>query len=429
MRIAIITPLPPQHTGIADYVSDLVTGLLDSSLGFDLFTNGDLRSFMGINVFNLAEESYDTLSQYDVIIYHLGNNVNFHGYMIPLIKKYGGIVHLHDIVLNHLFYELASREGSFESYLSKIRKWYGAKLEKLFSALISNNVPPVIYDNIIDIPLFEEVIQYADACIVHSDFAREKIKKAFPGFSIYKVKQLYKMQSTKKCKEIARGTVVKFGVFGGVDPQKNLDLILHQFAKIKKYRPTIDFKLYIVGGISSGCEYIIELIKKLELEKNVIITGRVEEDVFLDYFNNIDVVIALRNPTMGETSAIVMRALQLSIPCIVNNVGWYKELPNHVIKINSEDEENIFFDIILKILEDNDYLNSLFTEAYNYQENNIDFGDYISSYIKCIKSYYNGMLNKLIYNTLGEVMTDIEYIDNEIACTSVISKVKSVLEV
>jgi len=44
-------------------------------------------------------------------------------------------------------------------------------------------------------------------------------------------------------------------------------------------------------------------------------------------------MIALRMPTMGETSAVVMKALQAGLPTIVSDHGWYAELPECVRKL------------------------------------------------------------------------------------------------
>ena len=44
-----------------------------------------------------------------------------------------------------------------------------------------------------------------------------------------------------------------------------------------------------------------------------------------------DVLVSLRWPTMGETSASVIRALAAGRPTIVSDVGWFSELPDSVV--------------------------------------------------------------------------------------------------
>ncbi len=43
-----------------------------------------------------------------------------------------------------------------------------------------------------------------------------------------------------------------------------------------------------------------------------------------------DACVSLRAPTMGETSAVVVRALSVGKPLVVSDVGWFRELPDDV---------------------------------------------------------------------------------------------------
>src|SRR5262249_61119745 len=44
-----------------------------------------------------------------------------------------------------------------------------------------------------------------------------------------------------------------------------------------------------------------------------------------------DVGVALRHPTLGETSAVVVRMLGLGVPVCVSTGGWYDELPGDAV--------------------------------------------------------------------------------------------------
>ena len=51
-----------------------------------------------------------------------------------------------------------------------------------------------------------------------------------------------------------------------------------------------------------------------------------------------DIIVNLRNPSMGETYGAMLRILQLGKACITNNGGWFSELPdNCVYKIELND--------------------------------------------------------------------------------------------
>ena len=45
-----------------------------------------------------------------------------------------------------------------------------------------------------------------------------------------------------------------------------------------------------------------------------------------------DVIVSLRAPSMGETSAAALQALALGKPLVVSELGWFAELPRDVAR-------------------------------------------------------------------------------------------------
>ncbi|MEZ4517903.1 MAG: hypothetical protein R3C44_14160 [Chloroflexota bacterium] len=52
---------------------------------------------------------------------------------------------------------------------------------------------------------------------------------------------------------------------------------------------------------------------------------------FVDWTTTPDVVLNLRYPTLGETSASALRAMATGRPVIVSDHGWYSELPDEAV--------------------------------------------------------------------------------------------------
>ncbi|MCA9978187.1 MAG: hypothetical protein KC413_20640, partial [Anaerolineales bacterium] len=60
---------------------------------------------------------------------------------------------------------------------------------------------------------------------------------------------------------------------------------------------------------------------------------------FVDWIHTADVIVNLRHPTAGETSATALRALAAGKPVIAFNQGWYAELPDDAsVKLPPLDE-------------------------------------------------------------------------------------------
>ncbi len=68
----------------------------------------------------------------------------------------------------------------------------------------------------------------------------------------------------------------------------------------------------------------------LELGRDVVHLDYVDEGTLWGLLTVGDVCVSLRHPTMGETSGIAVRALSAGRPLVVNDVGWFAELPDEV---------------------------------------------------------------------------------------------------
>jgi len=129
----------------------------------------------------------------------------------------------------------------------------------------------------------------------------------------------------------------------------------------------------------------------------------------------VDSVIALRSPTMGETSAIVMKSLQFNRITVVSNVGWYSELPHFVIKISND---NIEKELEARIRE---LIKIGFSEGES-QEKFLDFNKMIEEYsdiVSKVKENYSLNSCKEMENRVRAIMEECflmndSFINNEL---------------
>lgn len=386
MKIALVTPWPPQATGIADYAYDLAYGLIKNEHEVTIITEELMpKPLEGVNYCHPSSLNQEAMDQFDKIVYQMGNNSKFHIYMIDLLFKYSGIVHLHDMVLHHIMAWILYANGDQTLYTKILKKWYGPYSEDLAYKFLSEEKTGLWDTTLVsEFPFFEEVLQYACKCIVHSNYTDGKIKKVFPGLNSAVLPQVYRTEIIKpyhfqnKCFHI--------GIFGGVDYNKRIDIVLRSVAEAIRCGANID--LHIVGSVSAECEYIYDLINELSLSSVVHLHGRLNHNDFLSLLSSVDLCIALRYPSMGETSAIVMRALQASIPVIVNDIGWYSELPSFIPKITPNDPQEcqILCDLIIKFSKNNDELNDLRLTLSNYSKHELNFDLVIKDYVSFLKS-------------------------------------------
>lgn len=383
MKLAIVTPWPYQQTGIADYAYELVSDL--SILGHDISVITEVSdpkpleniTFLSVGDF---ENSY---TDYDNIVYHLGNNSFFHIYQIYLLKKTGGTVHLHDLCLHHIMAWILYLNGTPNLYGRILSKWYGPYAGEKAINLLDNNNP--IWDDeneILNYPFFEEILQYADSLITHSDFAKNIVTKTFkiPALTIY---QLYKPFDNKLESNIIDKKTINIGIFGGVSTNKRVDVVINACKVIVEQG--LNIKVDIVGKIEENCKYLIEYINELGLNDVFKFHGRVEEEIFEELFLNMDICVSLRYPSMGETSAIVMRALLNNIPVIVSNVAWYKELPDCIEKVNIDENEVKSLINVISNLCELDRRNCVKNELNIFVKENLFKEKILNSYVNFLK--------------------------------------------
>jgi glycosyltransferase involved in cell wall biosynthesis len=121
-----------------------------------------------------------------------------------------------------------------------------------------------------------------------------------------------------------------FASLGFVNVTKQIELGLRAFARLRQAYPN---SAYIIVGEIQGDIDLTKVVSELGLENSVKLTGYVQDlPSFLDWTATADVVINLRNPTLGETSAAALRAMAAGKPIIVFDHGWYGELSEEVCR-------------------------------------------------------------------------------------------------
>ena len=83
----------------------------------------------------------------------------------------------------------------------------------------------------------------------------------------------------------------------------------------------------LAGEISPYYQELREIIEG-PLGEGVIVTGRLAFPRMLELMETTDVAFNLRSPTGGETSGVCVRLLGLGTPVIVNEGGWFSEIPD-----------------------------------------------------------------------------------------------------
>ncbi|HVJ39328.1 MAG TPA: glycosyltransferase [Stenotrophomonas sp.] len=336
-RIAMVTPLPPQRTGIADYVDGLLAPL-SRYVDLDLFTDADPAQLDAYRLkFRLHrwQALPELESRYDGVVYQFGNSP-FHAYMTRLLEQVPGTVVLHDVFLSSLFWYLerhAGQQGAFRDALYYSHGRGGlAVLEEQGELDARKRYPASL-----------RIIEQATALIVHSAHSLEVIEHYFPGsrrpsVSIAPMPLRLPVESMGE-----RGPVrTRLGIdpeefllvsFGFLAETKLNHLLLDAMAELP---PAVQQKIRVVfvGENESGDygQAIRRRVQELKGRVRVEITGFANDSLYRDYLVAADLAVQLRAGSRGETSKAVYDCLAHALPTVVNDYAGFSELPSQAVR-------------------------------------------------------------------------------------------------
>jgi glycosyltransferase involved in cell wall biosynthesis len=337
-KVALLTPWPPQPSGIADYAFDLAAHLRGICTEVHVFTSEQSPRLLDAVKFHWitkSEQVAEDLEEFDHILVQLGNHPDYHGYMLPFLEqhKHKCTIQLHDLVLHHLLKGVLAFGAAGEQYFSWLEKKYGTAVSDSIRSYFSSDGDPLECRALLDYPCSDILTKGARSVIVHSNFVKQKLERR--GVRNVAVVDLCMHVDEIKNSSDRKSQCLQIGVFGGVQKNRRVDWIIEALATLRC--PEIPpWQLEIVGDVDDDCKYLLEVVKTKNLSDRVFFRGRLHLGDFNEKLADCDLLVALRSPTMGETSGVVTRALSLGVPTIVSDVGWYSELPDCVIKVNDD---------------------------------------------------------------------------------------------
>lgn len=331
-KVAFFSPLPPSRSGIADYSWELLP-FLAAYADLTLFVDDPAGIILPIQQQFKVKAVDDYRSDFGLPLYQMGNS-DFHEGMYRLMGRRPGLVVLHDYVLHHFMAHRTAGRGDSPGYSREMGYALGpAGVRAAWFA--SHNYQPYP----LTVPLNNRVIDLSLGLVVHSHYVQQQIASYRRDRPVYHIPALITPQAGHSRRDSLPWPAdsLIFASVGAVTEIKRLDLALRAFAALRQTRPN---SRYLIVGDLPADSPLPALIASLNLTAHVHLVGYAPNlSDFVDWVTTADVILNLRYPTLGETSAAALRALAAARPVIVFDVGWYSELPNAVaLKVAAMDE-------------------------------------------------------------------------------------------
>ncbi|MGH7051143.1 MAG: glycosyltransferase, partial [Acetobacteraceae bacterium] len=330
-RLAYVSPLPPDRSGIAEYGAELLPELA-RHYEIDVVVPdppaGEPRVSANCEVRDPAWFDRNA-GRYDRVLYHFGNST-CHRHMFALIRRHPGVVVLHDFYLSGIIAHMDLHEGVTGYFAQSLyhAHGYGACRDYLCAADPS--------DSIWKYPANLAVLEDALGVIVHSEFSRALGAHQYGNPFVARwvvIPQLRRVpgELSRAAARAALGiaehdfVVCSFGVIG---PTKLSDRLLEAWLG-SALGEAADCHLVFVGEDASGC-YAGQLRRTMAgwpAASRAQLTGFVSGELYRHYLAAADVAVQLRTNSRGETSRAVLDCMAHSLPAIVNAHGALAELP------------------------------------------------------------------------------------------------------
>jgi glycosyltransferase involved in cell wall biosynthesis len=333
-RIAWVSPMPPTPSGISDYSGDLLPAL---SRHYDIdwiidpqqtqFDPALTRKYRTLTASEAIARH--RVKPYDLFVYHLGNS-GCHVYMLELLRRFRGLIVLHDFHLGGLV-ATSRQRGLWPTTIEEELEFEGEAhlLEWKRKGYVTEEVLRQL------VPENTRLLSLADAVLVHSAWTWQRVRRLV-DVAVARVGHMMPLtpQVSKAVRRRELGlpeTAFVVCSLGHHGHTKRMHSLLRAVADVhESLRRRV--QIAIVGPMRPPDQ---ELLRQLALELGMAgqlrLTGFVGMAEFNAYIQAADVCVQLRYPTNGETSGSVLRAMAAGTPVITSDQGPMAELPDDAV--------------------------------------------------------------------------------------------------
>lgn len=334
-RIALVTPWPPDWSGVAEYNRRL-TRALANRVDVDVVTADPVRGYSipverGVRLVAAGERPlFAGLRRYDRIVYCMGNS-RFHAHVFELLVARPDAVVFHDVQLTGFFGAIAGNERPEDpsgALGARIQAMY-PDLETVLAQADGAQPPaPAVF-------MTRGIQRYAKQCFVHSSsalemlaFDRGSLDRHAPAtilpYGLPDVAEWVRVRGEAS----ATPLIVSLGAVAEV---KGIAKLISAFALLTKEHPAA--RLVIAGGPAEQADSTRwhEYARKHAPQAKIEIPGRVSAERYTALLRQADVAVQLRLVSNGEASGATADCLAAGIPTLVTDLGWAGELPAEVV--------------------------------------------------------------------------------------------------
>jgi len=384
-KVAWVSPFPPQRSGIANYSYWLIQ-TLSSHLDIDLYYDHQPPSME-------LQDQFDTFplgdfakrfKSYDEVIYHLGNNSVFHKEIYKLAWNFPGTVVLHDYNLRAFMREAFHHKSDDQFYRWALANGDDEEGNKGLQGLLHRLIPATVTS-----PMSHAVVNRSRKAIVHHRWVRDQFAdgrhiEVIPHFAKLNCRPTPEQIKNFKNKFAIRPGHFVLSCLGFINSNKLPNL---QIQVVKRLiEDGYPVQMVFAGEPAPDVEPVVSEIRSGKHREDIIFTGYLEEQEYFSAIFASDIVVNLRNPSMGEASGTLMHALAAAKPTIVSDINQYREFPDKVCwkVVHDGNQADVLYEYLRTMLWDRSLRIAISQNASNYVRNVLDLDKVVARWLQVI---------------------------------------------
>jgi glycosyltransferase involved in cell wall biosynthesis len=343
------SPLPPDPGGLALYSASLLEHLR-SSHDIVLVTP-HARTALSEPLQSLKVVTPDEAALWPpdsaLPVYHMGNNVEQCAWIFQALRQRPGLVVVHDLNIHGFLLDCygrgVARPGWFarwrepswprrHPYWQMLHEAHGDAGARAAEAFLRDGAEP----DIAALPCHRLLTRSAAAVVAHSRMAVSQLESNGDQVPVVHLPLGIEHPIPEPPGGAARFraglglTASDFLIVCGgfFEPSRRIDKVIEALALLRESgrQP----HLALAGAMEPAHrDWLAGLAARRGVATQVHFLGFLSDDAeFVSGLHAADIIVHLRHPTHGETSATVHRALSVGRPVIVSDVDAYRELPD-----------------------------------------------------------------------------------------------------
>ncbi|HSD67896.1 MAG TPA: glycosyltransferase family 4 protein [Vicinamibacteria bacterium] len=315
MKLEIWSPLPPARSGVADHVAETLPHLVRrAEVGVVVPDPSAVdRSVLAGAALRTPDES----DPESLRLYALGNS-HWHSSVYRESLRRPGVLLLHEWSLHGLVLAGTFLRGDAPAYVRRMREGYGTTGTALAGQVMDGFSSPLLESLF---PLSEHVVERSRAVAATTGFTAARAARVRPDLPVRHVPlhaslpldPLPSRAEARRALGLPEGALVVTAP-GLVNPLKRLDVALRVAGRLRNARPGL---LCVVAGENVPALPLHAWAREAGLGDGFVLTGRLSLPDLVRHLVAADVVLALRFPSLGEMSAVLLRALAAGRPAVV----------------------------------------------------------------------------------------------------------------